>query len=93
MNHIDVNLFGTLNSLQLFAVLFFIMLFVLGIGTLVAQANTLVAILCDHYKWMKASIVALITTICGFLSGIVYVTPVLMCVKQNEKQKKKKTKT
>lgn len=58
------------------------MLFVLGIGTLVAQANTLVAILCDHYKWMKASSVALITTICGFLSGIIYVTPVLMCAKK-----------
>ncbi|XP_073829598.1 sodium-dependent nutrient amino acid transporter 1-like [Musca autumnalis] len=60
---------------QLFAVLFFIMLFVLGIGTLVAQANTLVAILCDHFKWMKAWMVALATSIGGFLCGIIYVTP------------------
>ncbi|XP_075156353.1 sodium-dependent nutrient amino acid transporter 1-like isoform X2 [Haematobia irritans] len=60
---------------QLFAFLFFIMLFVLGIGTLVAQANTLVAILCDQYKWMKAWVVASITSICGFLCGIIYVTP------------------
>lgn len=55
------------------------MLFVLGVGTLVAQANTLVAILCDQFKWMNATYVALITTICGFLCGIIYVTPVLMC--------------
>ncbi|XP_030382029.1 sodium-dependent nutrient amino acid transporter 1-like [Scaptodrosophila lebanonensis] len=60
---------------QLFAILFFFMLFVLGIGTLVAQANTLVAILCDQYKWMKASTVALAIAVGGFLSGIVYVTP------------------
>ncbi|KAI9589591.1 hypothetical protein GQX74_007759 [Glossina fuscipes] len=60
---------------QLFSVLFFAMFYVLGIGTLVAQANTLVAILCDQYKWMDASIVSLITTVGGFLCGIVYVTP------------------
>ncbi|XP_037818800.1 sodium-dependent nutrient amino acid transporter 1-like [Lucilia sericata] len=60
---------------QLFAVLFFFMLFVLGVGSIVALQSTIVTIICDQYKSLKYWVVALITSICGFLLGVVYVTP------------------
>ncbi|EDW26724.1 GL14641 [Drosophila persimilis] len=60
---------------QLFSVLFFFMLFVLGIGSIVALQSTIVTILCDQFKSWKYWKVALATSICGFLMGLVYVTP------------------
>ena len=61
---------------QLFAVLFFFMLFVLGVGSIVALQSSIVTIICDQYKSLKYWMVALITSTFGFLLGIVYVTPV-----------------
>lgn len=61
---------------QLFSVLFFFMLFVLGIGSIVALQSTIVTIICDQFKSWKYWKVALATSICGFLMGLVYVTPV-----------------
>ncbi|XP_037954738.1 sodium-dependent nutrient amino acid transporter 1 [Teleopsis dalmanni] len=60
---------------QLFAVLFFFMLFTLGVGSIVALQSTIVTIICDQFKSIKYWKVALITSICGFLLGLVYVTP------------------
>ncbi|KAH8339693.1 hypothetical protein KR074_009026, partial [Drosophila pseudoananassae] len=60
---------------QLFSVLFFFMLFVLGIGSIVALQSTIVTIICDQFKGLKYWKVALGTSICGFLMGLVYVTP------------------
>ncbi|XP_068154516.1 sodium-dependent nutrient amino acid transporter 1 [Drosophila tropicalis] len=60
---------------QLFSVLFFFMLFVLGIGSIVALQSTIVTIICDQFKNWKYWKVALVTSICGFLLGLVYVTP------------------
>ncbi|EDW81840.1 uncharacterized protein Dwil_GK25473 [Drosophila willistoni] len=60
---------------QLFSVLFFFMLFVLGIGSIVALQSTIVTIICDQFKSWKYWKVALVTSICGFLLGLVYVTP------------------
>ncbi|XP_017029143.1 sodium-dependent nutrient amino acid transporter 1 [Drosophila kikkawai] len=60
---------------QLFSVLFFFMLFVLGIGSIVALQSTIVTIICDQFKGWKYWKVALTTSICGFLMGLVYVTP------------------
>ncbi|XP_058975221.1 sodium-dependent nutrient amino acid transporter 1 [Musca domestica] len=60
---------------QLFAVLFFFMLFVLGVGSIVALQSTIVTIVCDQFKSFKYWAVALVTSICGFLLGLVYVTP------------------
>ncbi|XP_062139155.1 sodium-dependent nutrient amino acid transporter 1 isoform X2 [Drosophila sulfurigaster albostrigata] len=60
---------------QLFSVLFFFMLFVLGIGSIVALQSTIVTIICDQFKTWKYWKVALTTSICGFLMGLVYVTP------------------
>lgn len=61
---------------QLFSVLFFFMLFVLGIGSIVALQSTIVTIICDQFKGWKYWKVALTTSVCGFLMGLVYVTPV-----------------
>ncbi|KAH8329928.1 hypothetical protein KR067_008117, partial [Drosophila pandora] len=60
---------------QLFSVLFFFMLFVLGIGSIVALQSTIVTIICDQFKGLKYWKVALGTSMCGFLMGLVYVTP------------------
>ncbi|KAH8292710.1 hypothetical protein KR018_004084, partial [Drosophila ironensis] len=60
---------------QLFSVLFFFMLFVLGIGSIVALQSTIVTIICDQFKGLKYWKVAMSTSICGFLMGLVYVTP------------------
>ncbi|XP_017064193.1 sodium-dependent nutrient amino acid transporter 1 [Drosophila eugracilis] len=60
---------------QLFSVLFFFMLFVLGIGSIVALQSTIVTIICDQFKDWKYWKVALTTSVCGFLMGLVYVTP------------------
>ena len=61
---------------QLFAVLFFFMLFVLGVGSIVALQSTIVTIICDQFKSIQYWKVAAITSVCGFFSGIIYVTPV-----------------
>ncbi|XP_073829599.1 sodium-dependent nutrient amino acid transporter 1-like [Musca autumnalis] len=60
---------------QVFAVLFFFMLFVLGVGSIVALHSSIVTIICDQFKSFKYWVVALITSAIGFLLGLVYVTP------------------
>ncbi|XP_036319929.1 sodium-dependent nutrient amino acid transporter 1 isoform X2 [Rhagoletis pomonella] len=60
---------------QVFAVLFFFMLFVLGVGSIVALQCTIVTIICDQFKSLRYWKVALLTSICGFLASIIYVTP------------------
>lgn len=62
--------------LQVFAVLFFFMLFVLGIGSVVALQNVVVTVICDQFVHLKYWKVAAITSIIGFFSGLVYLTPV-----------------
>ncbi|XP_020712549.1 sodium-dependent nutrient amino acid transporter 1 isoform X2 [Ceratitis capitata] len=60
---------------QMFAVLFFFMLFVLGVGSIVALHCTIVTVICDQFKSLRYWKVALLTSICGFLASIIYVTP------------------
>jgi solute carrier family 6 amino acid transporter-like protein 5/7/9/14 len=62
--------------LQLFAVLFFLMLYTLGIGSAVALSGAVITIICDRFPHIKYWIVALTTCIVGFIGGLVYVTPV-----------------
>lgn len=62
---------------QMFAVLFFFMLFVLGVGSIVALHCTIVTVICDQFKSLRYWKVALLTSICGFLASIIYVTPVV----------------
>ncbi|XP_018788839.1 PREDICTED: sodium-dependent nutrient amino acid transporter 1 [Bactrocera latifrons] len=60
---------------QIFAILFFFMLFVLGVGSIVALHCTIVTIICDQFKSLRYWKVALVTCVCGFLASIIYVTP------------------
>lgn len=62
--------------LQLFAVLFFLMLFVLGMGSAVSLQSAIVTALTDRYKTRKYWQMALAACSVGFLLGLVYVTPV-----------------
>lgn len=57
------------------------MLFVLGIGSVVALQNVVVTVLCDQFPSLKYGRVAAITSVLGFLSGLVYLTPV--CTDEN----------
>lgn len=60
---------------QLFAVLFFLMLYTLGIGSAVALSGAVITVICDSFPNLKYWIVALATCIVGFIGGLVYVTP------------------
>uniref|UniRef100_A0A182JB06 Sodium-dependent nutrient amino acid transporter 1 n=1 Tax=Anopheles atroparvus TaxID=41427 RepID=A0A182JB06_ANOAO len=60
---------------QAFSVLFFLMLFVLGIGSNVAMTSCVMTVIKDQFprvrNWQAASIIA----VCGVLLGSIYVTP------------------
>ncbi|KAL5276886.1 hypothetical protein ACFFRR_002227 [Megaselia abdita] len=60
---------------QVFSVLFFFMLFVLGVGSEVALVSGLVSALADRYTTIKFWIFALLVCIAGFFIGLIYITP------------------
>lgn len=60
---------------QLFAVLFFIMMFVLGTGSAVALCGAIFSILCDHMPRVQQWKVVLLVSCFGFLVSLIYVTP------------------
>ncbi|KAK7081863.1 hypothetical protein SK128_003055 [Halocaridina rubra] len=60
---------------QLFAVLFFLMLFTLGVGSASALTGCIITIICDEFPSFKKWIVTLVVSIVGFLLGLFYVTP------------------
>lgn len=60
---------------QLFAALFFLMMTVLGVGSGVALHSTVNTILLDAFPKLPTIYMSLITCSCGFLLGLVYVTP------------------
>lgn len=62
--------------LQMFSILFFFMLFVLGIGSNIAMCSCIITILRDKFKWLKAWQAAIGLAVCGFMFGLIYVTPV-----------------
>lgn len=61
---------------QLFAVLFFLMMFILGIGTTVAFAGVISSIIKDKFPQLPDWKVAGAVSCAGFLVGIVYCTRV-----------------
>jgi len=61
---------------QLFAVLFFLMLFTLGIGSAVSLTGCVITVVCDAFPTWKRWSVTLVICSVGFLLGLVYVTPV-----------------
>ncbi|KAL9703118.1 hypothetical protein quinque_006636 [Culex quinquefasciatus] len=60
---------------QFFAVAFFLMLFVLGIGSIVGMATTIMTVIRDRFPHLKPSLVAIGIAIVGFGIGIIYTTP------------------
>ncbi|XP_043238326.1 sodium-dependent nutrient amino acid transporter 1-like [Amphibalanus amphitrite] len=60
---------------QLFAVLFFLMLFTLGVGSATALTGCIITVVCDNFpNWARWKVSAGIC-IAGFLIGLIYVTP------------------
>lgn len=60
---------------QLFAVLFFLMLFVLGVGTAVAFSNVVISVIMDQFPKLVYWMVVLGVATAGFIVGITYCTP------------------
>ncbi|XP_058459188.1 sodium-dependent nutrient amino acid transporter 1-like [Malaya genurostris] len=60
---------------QFFAIVFFLMLFVLGIGSNVGMATTIMTVIRDRFPNLKPSLVAFVIAIAGFGIGIIYTTP------------------
>ncbi|XP_050671242.1 sodium-dependent nutrient amino acid transporter 1-like [Leptidea sinapis] len=60
---------------QLFSVLFFLMMFVLGIGSAVALLSTINTVLIDAFPRVRTPYMSAISCTSGFLIGLVYVTP------------------
>ncbi|XP_055844970.1 sodium-dependent nutrient amino acid transporter 1-like [Episyrphus balteatus] len=59
---------------QIFAVSFFFMMFVLGVGSIVALQSSICTMICDRFVSFKFVYVAIVTCALGFLSSIVYAT-------------------
>nr|XP_040570190.1 sodium-dependent nutrient amino acid transporter 1-like isoform X1 [Lepeophtheirus salmonis] len=60
---------------QLFSVLFFVMLAVLGLGSLIALMNGILAIVSDLFPNTKKNVLMGGISILAFISGIIYTTP------------------
>ncbi|KAJ8939840.1 hypothetical protein NQ314_010969 [Rhamnusium bicolor] len=60
---------------KLFALLFFFMLFILGVGSLVALKGCAFTVVMDSFPHLKIWHVSLATAVGGFLVGLVYITP------------------
>lgn len=52
------------------------MLFVLGVGSLVALTNAVITVIWDQFPKLKYWQVAIVVCILGFFSGLIYITPV-----------------
>lgn len=61
---------------QLFSVLFFLMMYVLGIGSAVAFVGAINTIICDQFPTWKHWHVVIGTAVIGFSAGTLYCTPV-----------------
>lgn len=61
---------------QGFSVLFFFMLFVLGVGSNVAMTSCVMTVIRDKFPKVKLWQAAMGTATVGFLIGLVYMTPV-----------------
>lgn len=60
---------------QLFSVLFFFMLFVLGIGSNIAMVSCIITVIRDQFPKLKNWVAAVTVCTVGYLVGLVYVTP------------------
>jgi len=60
---------------QLFAVLFFMMMLTLGIGSATSLTGCVITIICDDFPGLKRWLVTGVISILGFFCGLIYVTP------------------
>lgn len=61
---------------QIFSILFFLMLFVLGIGSNIAMTSCAITSIRDNFPQVKQSYCALGIAVVSFFIGLLYVTPV-----------------
>ena len=61
---------------QLFSVLFFIMLFILGMGSIIAMMTCVITVVRDQFPKVKSWQAALGYAIFGIGCGTLYITPV-----------------
>lgn len=61
---------------QFFSILFFLMLFILALGSVVAMTSSVITVFRDEFKSVKTWHVALGYSIFGVLTGSIYTTPV-----------------
>ncbi|XP_055906517.1 sodium-dependent nutrient amino acid transporter 1-like [Eupeodes corollae] len=60
---------------QLFSVLFFLMLFVLGIGSNVGMASCIMTVIKDKFSSTKNWVIVMAIAVVGFSVGLIYLTP------------------
>ncbi|CAL4078850.1 unnamed protein product, partial [Meganyctiphanes norvegica] len=60
---------------QVFSLLFFLMLFTLGIGSLACDTGMVITVVCDQFPTWKRSLVTFCICLLTFLVGLIYVTP------------------
>lgn len=63
-------------SFQLFSVLFFLMMSVLGVGSSVALLSTINTVLMDSFPRVRTVFMSAFCCTVGFAVGLIYVTPV-----------------
>ena len=66
---------------QLFAVLFFMMLISLGMGSATGLYSSVIAIFCDNFPSVNKTLMAAAVLAFGFCIGMVYITPVSLSAK------------
>lgn len=64
------------NLPQLYAVLFFFMLFTLALGCIIAMTTCIITLAKDSFKWMKNWHAVLGFAVFGSVTGMAYLTPV-----------------
>lgn len=63
-------------SFQAFSVLFFFMLFVLGIGSNIAMCSCITTVIQDQFPKWRTKLIVIGFAVVGFSIGLVYITPV-----------------
>ncbi|XP_075167565.1 sodium-dependent nutrient amino acid transporter 1-like [Haematobia irritans] len=60
---------------QVFSVLFFLMLFILGVGTNAGVFSTVITVICDRFTTIKRWIVVVVMALICYCFGLMYITP------------------
>ena len=64
------------NIPQIYAILFFVMLYMLALGCIAAMTTCITTIVKDSFKWINNTQAVIGLAICGIITGSVYLTPV-----------------